>query len=111
MQVSGCFFFLFLFKNIFTYFSHYVEHTVKILKIGISKTVNIIFLKNETVWLHNAVKRPKDADELTNRVGPDQTAPLIEVYTICSDLFSSPEQSSGRVIVLIPASASAVAKC
>ena len=30
---------------------------------------------------------PKDADGMANSLDPDQTAPLIRVYTVCPGLF------------------------
>ena len=30
--------------------------------------------------------RPNDADGMANSVDPDQTAPLILVYTVCPDM-------------------------
>ena len=42
--------------------------------------------KSWTRWLFLRVMHPKDAAEIANSVDPDQTAPLIWVCTVCSDL-------------------------
>ena len=39
-----------------------------------------------TMWLYNRVRSPNDADGMANSEDPDQTAPLIWVCTVCSDL-------------------------
>ena len=42
--------------------------------------------KSWTVWFHDRVICSKDADGMANSVDPDQTAPLVWVYTVCLDL-------------------------
>ena len=49
--------------------------TVKILKIGTPKIITRNCPTNGTVGFYSAVLRSKDADRITNRVDPDQTAP------------------------------------
>ena len=46
--------------------------TVKILKIGTPKIIT--GMSSGTVGFYSAVLRSKDADRITNRVDPDQTA-------------------------------------
>ena len=46
----------------------------------------VITLKVEQRWLFLRVMHPKDAEGIANRVDPDQTAPLIWVYTVCLNL-------------------------
>ena len=46
-------------------------HTVKILKIGTPEIITII----GTLGFYSAVLCSKDADRITNREDPDQTAP------------------------------------
>ena len=49
--------------------------TVKILKIGTPEIITIIVLLLEKVGFYSAVLCSKDADRITNREDPDQTAP------------------------------------
>ena len=49
--------------------------TVKILKIGTPEIITIIILQMEQLGFHSAVMHSKDADRITNREDPDQTAP------------------------------------
>ena len=49
--------------------------TVKILKIGTPEIITIIVLQIGTVGFYSAVLCSKDANRITNREDPDQTAP------------------------------------
>ena len=49
--------------------------TVKILKIGTPEIITIIVLQLEQLDFYSAVLCSKDADRITNREDPDQTAP------------------------------------
>ena len=49
-------------------------HTVKILKIGTPEIITIIVTIG-TLGFYSAVLCSKDADRITNREDPDQTAP------------------------------------
>ena len=49
--------------------------TVKILKIGTPEIITIIGLTIGIVGFHSAVLCSKDANRITNREDPDQTAP------------------------------------
>ena len=44
--------------------------------VQVLKIVTLNVTKNRTVWLYNAVKRPKEADELGNSEDPDQQSDL-----------------------------------
>ena len=50
-----------------------MNNTVKILKIGTPEIITIIVLG--TVGFYSAVLCSKDANRITNREDPDQTAP------------------------------------
>ena len=52
-----------------------MEHTVKILKIGTPEIITIIGLTIGTVGFYSAVLCSEDANRITNREDPDQTAP------------------------------------
>ena len=54
---------------------HPPEHTVKILKIGTPEIITIIVLQLEQLDFTVQYCVPKDADRITNREDPDQTAP------------------------------------
>ena len=49
--------------------------TVKILKIGTPEIITIVGLTIGIVGFHSAVLCSKDANRITNREDPDQTAP------------------------------------
>ena len=62
------------------------HNTVKFLKFDHPNNC-CNYCKIRTRWLYHRVVSPKDADRMANNVDPDQTAPLIWVYTICPGLF------------------------
>ena len=52
-----------------------IRDTVKILRIGTPEIITIIVLQLEQLDFYSAVLCSKDADRITNREDPDQTAP------------------------------------
>ena len=52
-----------------------LDTTVKVLKIGTPEIITILVLQLKTVGFYSAEWCSKDADRITNREDPDQTAP------------------------------------
>ena len=73
---------------LFTFVQHKDEDAMYRKFPKYSDTQNICWNHSKiwTVWLYHREMSPNDAEGMANSVDPDQTAPLIWVCTVCSDL-------------------------
>ena len=64
----------------------FLDCTVKLLNIRTPEKYSVVILKFDSYGFFYREMCPNDSDRMANSLDTDQTAPLVWVYIVCSDL-------------------------